>query len=159
MLVYKGQNKIYKHDDMDKLRRLIENDYDTTNSTTHLSYRLDRMLVSTGLGDLFDIVNCVITLTIIMFYIISTYTYSVDQNSIGIGGDSKVINSTIDTIETFLCVILICHFILKVYISQNRIYFLFLFDTIIDYGTIIPILLAKQANVFDEDTLHFLRLL
>ena len=72
--------------------------------------------------------------------------------------NNKQINGLIDTIEIFLCVFLISHFGLKLYVSQNRLYFLFNIETIIDYGTIIPILLAKQ-QIFNNDTLYYLRLL
>jgi hypothetical protein len=156
MFTYIGPNKIYTHDDIDKLRRLIENDYDTTNSTTHFSYKFERYLLSSGLGDILDLINCLLSFTIIMFYIISTYTYSIDQTTMA---DSDKINALIGTVEIFLCVFLILHFAIKLYVSQNRIYFLSNLDTIIDYGTIIPILLAKQTELFSDDMLHYLRLL
>jgi hypothetical protein len=149
MLIYKGQNKIYRHDDVEKIKRLIENDYDTvTSSSTHYSYRLEKYLISSGLGDLLDILNSCISFIIIIFYIITTYTNE-EKDSL--------INTLIDTIEIFLCVALMIHFGLKLYVSQNRLYFLFTIDSMIDYGTIIPILLAKQS-IFD-DIKYILRLL
>jgi hypothetical protein len=147
MLVYRGPNQIYTHNDTDRLRRMIENDSDTASSSTHFSYKLERYLMSSGLGDLLDILNCSLTLVIIMFYIISTYT-----------AEQSGITGLIDTVEIFLCVFLIAHFSLKLYCSQNRFVHLFTIDQIIDYGTIIPILLAKQS-IFDDQTLHYLKLL
>ena len=45
MLVYKGLNKIYRHDEVEKIKRMIENDYDTASSSnTHFSYRLEKYL-------------------------------------------------------------------------------------------------------------------
>jgi hypothetical protein len=147
MLVYKGQNKIYTHDDVDKLRRLIENDYDTSSSSTHFSYKLEKYLLSTGLGDLLDLMNCALTFVIIVFYILSTYPIEMKSTS-----------SLIDTIEIFLCVFLIAHFGLKLYVSQNRLSFLFTIESIIDFGTITPIILAKQS-FFDDETARYLELL
>ena len=75
MLVYKGLNKIYRHDEIDKIKRMIENDYDNASSSnTHFSYRLEKYLISSGLGDLLDIMNCCTSFLIIIFYIITTYT-------------------------------------------------------------------------------------
>lgn len=154
MLVYKGQQKIYSHEDVEKLKRLIENDYDENTASSgqsSFSFKLEKYLISSGASDILDLGNCVITLILNIFYIISTYTTSKTASNISI-------NNTIDNIEIFLCVFLIAHFTLKVYVSQNRLIFLFTFDSLIDFGTIIPILLAKQTFV-DEELKYFLKLL
>jgi hypothetical protein len=148
MIVYKGLNKLYIHDDVEKLRHLIVNDYDETtaaSSVTNFSYRLEKYLIQSGLADLLDIVNCAITFVLIIFYITSTYTYPASDNE-----TYQTMNSMIDTIEIFLCVFLISHFGLRLYTSQNRLMFLFAFENIVDVGTIAPILLAKQSFIREE---------
>ena len=146
MLIYKGLSRIFTHEDIDKLKHLIEHDYDetATSSNTNFSYRLEKYLVGTGMADLFEIINCCLTFMVIIFYIISTYTIP-DKDV----PSYKTINTLIDTIQIFLCVYFIAHFAAKLYTSQNRLYYLFSFDTIIDCGTVIPILISKQAFISD----------
>lgn len=148
MIVYKGLNKLYIHEDVEKLRHLIVNDYDETtaaSSITNFSYRLEKYLIQSGLADLLDILNCGITFVLIIFYITSTYTYPSDENDTYI-----TMNSMIDTIEIFLCVFLISHIGLRLYTSQNRLIFLFTLENLVDIGTIAPILLAKQSFIREE---------
>lgn len=157
MLIYRGINRIYSHDNIEKLKHLIENDYDestASSSNSNFSYKLDKYLISTGLADVLDLINCFITFVIIIFYIISTYTTS-NANVIP---SYASINSSIDTIEIFLCIFLIAHYALKVYVSQDRLYFIFSFDSICDFGTIVPILLAKQGFI-NGPIKYYLRLL
>ncbi len=154
MIVYKGQSKIFIHDEVEKLKHLIENDYDeltTSSYNANFSSRLEKYLVTSGLADLLDLINCAVTFILIIFYIISTYTYPAGDNPIFI-----TMNSLLDTIEIFLCVYLIAHLILKLYTSQSRLIFLFSFENVIDSGTIIPILLTRQSFI-EEDTKYFLR--
>jgi len=153
MLIYRGLNKIYSHENLEKLKHLIENDYDesTANSSnSYFSYKLDKYLISSGVADILDLINCGITIVIIIFYIISTYSTSADINGI---------NSTINTIEIFLCIYLIAHFTLKLYVSQDRLYFFFSFDSISDFGTFIPILLVKNDFLGKGSLSYYLRLL
>lgn len=154
MLIYQGINKVYTHEHAEKLKNLILNDDDEANTNTShssFSYKFEKYLIQTGLSDFLDIINCSLTLIIIIFYIISTYTISDDEDL------DVEMNIKIDSIEVFLCVFLIAHFGLKVYISPNRLMFLFTFDSLIDVGTIVPIFLAKQKFVSNEFK-YFLRL-
>ncbi len=153
MLIYRGINRIYSHENLEKLKHLIENDYDesTANSSnSNFSYKLDKYLISSGVADILDLINCGISIMIIIFYITSTYTTSEVNNGI---------NSSISTIEIFLCIYLIAHFVLKLYVSQDRLYFLFSFDSICDYGTSIPLLLMK-TDFFGKGAMsYYMRLL
>lgn len=154
MLIYRGLNRIYTHNNLEKLKRLIENDYDEStgsSSNSNFSYKLDKYLISSGLSDILDIGNSCITLVIIIFYITSTYTTS--------GIPNVSINNTINTIEIFLCIFLIAHYSLKLYVSQDRLYFLFSFDSLTDFGTLVPILLAKTEYFGKGPISYYLRLL
>jgi len=155
MLIYRGINRIYSHDNIEKLKHLIENDYDesTANSSnTNFSYKLDKYLISSGVADILDIGNCCITIMIIIFYITSTYTTS---NM----GDNSLINDTINTIEIFLCIFLLAHYCLKLYVAQYRLYFFLSFDSLTDIGTLTPILLVKQDYFSRGPMSYYFRLL
>ena len=160
MLVYKGPNRIFTHENLEKLRHLIENDYDelTATSNSNISYKIDKFLIATGIADIFILINCFISLIIIIFYIISTYTTSITYLESEDFRDYEKINNSIDTIEIFLLIYPIAHYFLRVYVSQDRLYFLFSFDSISDFGTIVPILLAKQG-IFSTEIKYFFNLL
>jgi len=155
MLIYRGINRIYSHDNIEKLKHLIENDYDesTANSSnSNISYKIDKYLIATGLADIFDILNCCITIIIIIFYITSTYTTS-NEN------ENSSINTTINYIEIFLCLFLCSHYALKLYVAQYRLYFFLSFDSLTDIGTLIPILLVKHPFFSSGPMSYYFRLL
>lgn len=147
MLIYEGENRIYNVEELEKLQFLInkENEIDSSHTTT-FSYKLEKYLISSGLYDLFDIINCLLSFIINVFYCINTYETR--------GSDA----SLIDLIEVFFICIIVTHFCLKLYISQARLYFLSSFETIVDLGTIIPIILYKVSNFSEESsTSYYLR--
>lgn len=161
MLIYKGSNRIFTHENIEKLRHLIEMDYDenaASSSNTNFSYKIDKFLIATGLADIFVVINCFISFIIIISYIISTYTTSITLRTEKDYKEYDDINNFIDTVEIFLLLYPIIHYFLRVYVSQDRLYFLFSFDSISDFGTIVPILLAKQS-IFENETKYFLNLL
>jgi hypothetical protein len=161
MLVYKGSNRIFTHENLEKLRHLIEMDYDeltASSSYSNISYKIDKFLIATGLADIFIVINCFISFIIVIFYIISTYSTSITLMNTEDFKDYEKINNSIDTIEIFLLIYPIAHYFLRVYVSQDRLYFLFSFDSISDFGTIVPILLAKQG-IFSTDIKYFFNLL
>ena len=52
MLVYKGLNRVFIHDDIEKLKKIIENDYDIIAATnSNISYKVEKYLAATGLSD------------------------------------------------------------------------------------------------------------
>ena len=154
MLVYKGLNRVFIHNDIEKIRQLIESDYDvftSNHANSNVSYKVEKYLAATGLSDLLDIINCFISFIMILFYIISTYTYPDEGNDTFI-----MLNNLANTIEIFLCIYLISHLALRVYTSQNRIFYIFSLESLVDSGTIIAILLAKQTFI-PYDYQYYLR--
>lgn len=153
MLVYKGTASLYQHDYTFELQRLLKDEsYDFLSSNhSHFSYRLEKLLHSSGVGDILEMINCLLTIIVIFFYIIGTYTYPETTQS------HKTINKRINTIEIIICSILIAHFVLKFYISQSKM--IFLLDTFcfIDYCTITFILIAQQSFI-SENLAYFFRL-
>jgi potassium large conductance calcium-activated channel subfamily M alpha protein 1 len=102
---------------------------------------LDKKLNSSGLGDIFEIINCSITFIIIIFYIISTYTYP------PLSSTYNKINNTIENIELYLITFLILHFILKFYVSQQRLLFILELTSLVDISTIIMIVLSNTKFI------------
>ena len=129
MLIYQGDNRIYNVSELEKLQLMInkENEIDSNHTTTY-SYKLEKYLISSGFYDRFDIINCLCSIIINILYCINTYQKKEDDNII------------LQLIEIFCVSVITLHFILKLYISQARLYFLLSFEAIIDFGTIIPII-------------------
>lgn len=156
MIIYSGAHSLFSHEYSKELKRLLQEDSEEvlmSDTHTHFSYRLDKTLNETGIGDLFEIINFLITLTFIIFYIFSTYTYTFPNQS----AEFMNQNNQINTIEIYLCTFLIIHFCVKFYIAQSRLFFLFEFTTFIDYISVICIILAQQSFISD-DLGYFLRL-
>ena len=78
MLVYTGVNSLFKHEYIKEIQNLLEKDEEENkNIENHssFSYLLEKKINSSGVGDIFEIINCSLTFLMIIFYIISTYTY------------------------------------------------------------------------------------
>lgn len=144
-LIYQGNSRIYNNEELEMLQALItrENEIDISHTATY-SYKLEKYLISSGLYDTFDIINCLFSVLINIIYCITTY--SIEQSK------QEVLN----IIEYFLIIAIIFHFIIKLYISQARLYFLSSIESIIDLGTIIPIMLLK-LNILDEFSSYYLK--
>lgn len=155
MLVYEGRQNIFNHEYTKEIQELIKQDYENGKHSythTHFSYKLDKALNQSGAGEILDGINCFFTFFEVIFYIISTYTYPDDTSPA-----KKNTNDTINVIEIILLIYFIVHFILRFYVSQNRFFFLFDFINLIDYSTIICIILSKQSFV-QESGQYYLRM-
>ena len=154
MLIYTGVNSLFKHDYLKEIQILLEKeDEENKNIEFHnqFSYILEKKLDSSGLGDIFELINCSITFIIIIFYIISTYTYP------PLSPTYNAINNTIENIELYLLVFLILHFVLKFYVSQQRVLFILELTTLVDAATIVMILLSNTKFI-SYNAKYFFRL-
>ena len=154
MFLYLGSTSIYSHEYSRQLQRAIEEDGDDhrfSDIHTHYSYLLDKFLMRTGIDEILEIINFILTLILIVFYIISTYTYP------EITSYKKDVNNTIELIEIFIWAILVFHFILKFYVSSSRLIFIFEFVNLIDCTSLIFIILAK-TKYLSYNTKFFFRL-
>ncbi len=154
MFLYLGATSIYSHEYSRQLQRAIEEDGDDhrfSDIHTHYSYMLDKFLMRTGIDEILEIINFILTFFLIVFYIISTYTYPEITNY------KKGVNNTIELIEIFIWAILVFHFILKFYISSSRLIFIFDFINLIDSSSLILIILAK-TKYLSYNTKFFFRL-
>ena len=154
MFLYLGATSIYSHEYSRQLQRAIEEDGDDhrfSDIHTHYSYLLDKFLMRTGIDEILEIINFILTFILIVFYIISTYTYPEITNY------KKGVNNAIELIEIFIWSVLVFHFILKFYISSSRLLFIFDFINLIDYSSLILIILAK-TKYLSYNTKFFFRL-
>ena len=154
MLIYTGVNSLFKHEYTKEIQSLLEKDEDENKSSefhSQFSYILDKKLNSSGIGDIFEIINCSLTFIIIVFYIISTYTYP------SLSSIYNKINETIEKIEIYILSILALHFVLKFYVSQQRLLFILELTTIVDISSIIMIILS-YTKVISYRAKYFFRL-
>ena len=154
MLIYTGVNSIFKHEYTKEIQNLLEKDEDDNKSSefhSHFSYIIEKKLNSSGIGDIFEMINCSITFIIIIFYIISTYTYP------PLSSVYNKINNTIEEIEIYLIAFLVAHFILKFYVSQQRLLFILELTTLVDISSIIMIILSN-TKVISYRAKYFFRL-
>jgi len=154
MFIYSGVNYLFNHEYSKELQNILEKEEEenkTSEIHSHFSYILDKKLDSSGIGDILEIINCSLTFIIIIFYVISTYTYP------PISSVHNKINSTIERIELYLLAFIILHFILKFYCSQQRLLFLLELTTLVDISSIIMIILSN-TNIISYNIKYFFRL-
>ena len=112
---------------------------------------LEKKINSSGVGDILEIANCSLTFLMLIFYVISTYTYP------PLTKINNEINVILDKIEIYFIAYFIFHFVLKFYISQQRILFLLELTTLVDISSIIMIIFS-QTNFISNNVKYFFRL-
>jgi len=152
MLVYTGVNTLFNHEYKRELRELVTKSEENNKSTENknFSFILEKKLNSSGVGDIFEIINICITIIIIIFYILSTYTYPPTSDLF------KKINDITETIELYIVIFLIFHFILRLYTVQQKLIFLSELTTLVDILSIVMIILSK-TNYFSYNVKYFFR--
>ena len=116
MLIYTGANTIFNHEYKKELHDLLSKDYEINKNTKEQT--LDKKINSSGISDILEIINFFLTLILIVFYILSTYTYPETSDL------KKKINSTTDKIELYIVIYLLLHFLLKLYVSKQKTIFI-----------------------------------
>ena len=106
MLIYTGANTIFNHEYKKELHDLLSRDKEVVNKKPKVQ-TIDKKIISSGLSDILEIINFCLTLILIIFYIICTYTYPETSNI------KKKMNSVIDIIELYIVVYLLAHFLIK----------------------------------------------
>ena len=151
MIIYKGTQSLFQHTNTKEMQKLLEDDNASRkrSMTQSLSWKLGKMMEQSGGNSILDSINCVMTLFEVIFYIISTYTYPEETK-----GEMDT-NHVINIIETCFLVYFIAHCLFRFYVSQERLLFLFDFINIIDYGSIVCIILAHQSFVSETNQYYF----
>ena len=139
MLIYTGANTIFNHEYKKELHDLLSKDYEINKNTKEQT--LDKKINSSGISDILEIINFFLTLILIVFYILSTYTYPETSDL------KKKINSTTDKIELYIVIYLLLHFLLKLYVSKQKTIFILELTTLIDLTSIIMIILSKTKYI------------
>ena len=147
MLIYTGANTIFNHEYKKELHDLLSKDKEVNKNPKVQT--IDKKIISSGLGDILEIINFCLTLILIIFYIICTYTYPETSNI------KKKMNSVIDIIELYIVVYLLAHFLIKLYINKQKIIFLLEYTTLIDLASIIMIIFSKTDIISYEIKFFF----
>ena len=154
MFVYQGKTKLFDHSYSKELSEIIHSRYEQGNKTSYLSnfsYKLDKFLNQNRISEILDSINCVFSLIISIFYIISTYTHPENTES------KRKTNIYLDIIETIFLVYFLAHFVLRLYCSQNRIIYILEIFNIVDIASSICLILSKQKFAFNNNIGYFLR--
>ena len=147
MLIYTGANTIFNHQYKKELHDLLSKDEANIKNTKSPTF--DKKINSSGIPDILEIINFCLTIILIIFYILSTYTYPETSHI------KKKINSITEHIELYIVIYLIAHFLLKLYMNQQKIIFLLEFSTLIDIASIIMIIFSKTDYISYEHKFFF----
>ena len=154
MLVYEGKTKLFDHSYTKELSYIIKKSYEEgkkTSHTTNFSYKLEKFLTQHRIFEILDIINCVFSTIVTIFYIISTYTNPETTKT------DERINKFIKIIEFFLIIYFIIHYLLRLYCSQNRVMTFFEILNLVDIIIIIFLILSKQNFVKKSYSEYYIR--
>jgi len=154
MLVYEGKTKIFDHSYYKELTNLIKKSYEGGHSshTTNFSYKLEKFLTQNKILEALDILNCIFSAVIAIFYIISTYTNPENTTM------DKRANKFMNIIETILILYFIIHYLLRLFCSQNRIVTFFELLNLVDLIIIICLILCKQDSIEKSYVFYYLKI-
>ena len=155
MFLYKGKLKLFDHSYSKKLSKMIQEEYEIgikPSNHKNISYKLEKFLILSGVSDVLDIINSILSLIESIFYVISTYTFPEVSSS------QITINKNIQQSEIIFLVYFIAHFALRFYCSQNKILFLLNIVNFIDLASSICLILAQQDFSQDQSSQYFFRM-
>ena len=155
MLVYEGKTKIFDHSYYKELTNLIKKSYEEGGHSSHatnFSYKLEKILTQHKILEALDILNCIFSAVIAIFYIISTYTNPENTTM------DKRANKFMNIIETILILYFIIHYLLRLFCSQNRIVTFFELLNLVDLIIIICLILCKQDSIEKSYVFYYLKI-
>ena len=155
MLIYEGKTKIFDHSYYKELTNLIKKSYEEgghSSHTTNFSYKLEKFLTQNKILEALDILNCIFSAVIAIFYIISTYTNPENTTM------DKRANKFMNIIETILILYFIIHYLLRLFCSQNRIVTFFELLNLVDLIIIICLILCKQDSIEKSYVFYYLKI-
>ena len=154
MLVYEGKTKIFDHSYSKELSNLIKKSYEEGGHaphTTNFSYKLEKFLTQHKIFEILDILNCIFSAIVAIFYIISTYTNPETSNF------DKTANKFMNITETIIILYFIIHYILRLFCSQNRLITFFEILNLLDLIIIICLILCKQDFVMKSYIFYYVK--
>ena len=149
MLIYTGANTIFNHKYKKELHDLLTKDHVINKNLKEQS--LNKKINSSGIGDILETINFFLTLILIVFYILSTYTYPENSDL------KKKINTKTEKIELYIVIYLLLHFLLKLYVAKQKTIFILQFRTLVDISSIVMIILSK-TNIISYSIKFFFRI-
>ena len=147
MLIYTGANTIFNHEYKKELHDLLSKDEEIKKNAK--AQTLDKKINSSGISDILEIINFCLTIILIIFYILTTYTYP-ETNDI-----KKKINTITDQIELYIVIFLSLHFLLKLYTNQQKMIFLLELTTVVDIASIVMLIFLKTDYISFEIKFFF----
>jgi hypothetical protein len=154
MFVYKGKAKIFDHSYSKELSLTIHQSYEIgikPLNHKNISYILEKFIIQSGIGDILDLINGILSILEGIFYVISTYTFP------EVSYKQENINKIINIIETIFLIYFIIHYALRLYCSQNKIIFFFNFLNLIDITSSIFLILSNQEFAKNNNYGYFFR--
>ena len=139
MLIYTGANTIFNHEYKKELQELISKEEQKEKKQNEEG--INQKINSSILMDILEMINCTLTTGIVIFYILSTYTYPEKSET------NKKINLVINKIEIYMVIFFGVHFIFKLWVNQQKISFLLELTTLVDIVTIFMISFAKTDYI------------
>jgi hypothetical protein len=121
MLIYTGANTIFNHQYKKELHDLLSKDEANIKNTKYPTF--DKKINSSGIPDILEIINFCLTIILIIFYILSTYTYPETSH---IKKKNKFNNGTYRIIYSHL--FNSAFFIKIIYESTKNYFFIRIFD-------------------------------
>ena len=117
-MIYEGKHTIFNHIEQNSLYNMILNEDETVNAEkdgkSSISMRVNKYLVSSGLSDMLDVLNVLCSLLLIVVHVLDAY-FSLEPHQ----------QHTLRTVQLAALLYFIAHFQLNLFISDNKILFLF----------------------------------
>jgi hypothetical protein len=135
--------------DFNYTKRKIDEDEDISNnadSKTSFASNLRKKLAEKKIDDALEIINFVLSFTMACTYAIETYYESI-ESIVSLIPETPIL---IEIIEIILILLMICDWLLFLVIHpENRILYVFSFDSMITYITVIPTAMIRFHSVED----------
>jgi len=148
-LILNDEQPLFKMADFNYTKRKIDEDEDISNnadSKTSFASNLRKKLAEKKIDDALEIINFVLSFTMACTYAIETYYESI-ESIVSLIPETPIL---IDIIEIILILLMICDWLLFLVIHpENRILYVFSFDSMITYITVIPTAMIRFHSVED----------
>lgn len=118
--------------------------------------KLAKYITTSGLRDILDTLNALLSFILVMFHIVDTYIWS-DLDNI-----SSKERSTLNIIEFSILLYFILDFMLNLYISDNKLLFIFKTSSLLEYFSMLPIffvrinLISGNKYIYTTRSIRFL---
>ncbi|KAL4487940.1 hypothetical protein ABPG72_022800 [Tetrahymena utriculariae] len=143
-MIYKGSKIIFNSIEQYQLIRQIEKEDEVQSKKTEeakisLPIKLAKYLIVTGFGDLLLILMSFLSLVYVVNHAVDTYSWP----SSNITSVNYQTNNAIVILEIIMDIFFLLDFLINFYISENRLYYIFQYLSILEYASILPSLFVR----------------